>query len=121
MENPLNDPRARRFEALLFGEDVPTVRRWLAALVDRGATDSAALVAALRGVVLTSRAVRDSYPHLRQRLADLVDLRPAALAGYCAWIVESWAPLSRGARDTLRADYWRGLCDRLREDNERPG
>ena len=111
--NPLDDPRCVAFELKLHGEDVPTVRRWLVALVSRGHDQAEALVTAVRRVVLRSPAVRDDYPHLAARLGDLLTLYPAVWLGYAGWAIEVWAPLSEPARGVAVDVRWKALRARL--------
>ena len=108
-QNPLDDPRCVAFELLLFGEDVPTVRRWLVALVGRGCADAEALVAGVREVALRSPAVRDDYPRLAERLKNLLALRGDVWLSYAAWVVEAWAPLSTTARGCAVDARWAAL------------
>lgn len=101
-------------ELKLFGEDVPTVRRWMVALADRGFDDPEAMIErGLRRVVLRAPGVRDSYPHLASRLRDIADTWPAVWLGYAGWVLEEWAPLSRAERDAAASARWTALRARI--------
>ena len=119
-DNPLDDPRCVAFELLLSGEDVPTVRRWLVALVGRGYDDAARLVDdGVKRVILRSAGVLDSYPHLADRLKNLADARRETWIGYAEWMIAVWAPLNATQRGSAVDARWKTLRSHLGVRNDR--